>query len=165
MCERNIDRLPPTCPQPGTCNPGMCPDQESNQQPLALQDNAQPTLPHWSGLCLFLKIYLFLESGREGEGEREKHGSVGCLLHDPDWDLALQLKACVLTRNWMGDLTIFSHTSQGKTSLSKNFETIIVPRYTNTWELGFTSKLESFVWFRRVFVMPIYHLTHCHPSA
>ena len=24
------------------CNPGMCPDQESNQGPFGLQDNAQP---------------------------------------------------------------------------------------------------------------------------
>ena len=33
---------------PHTHNPGMCPDQESNQQPFALQDDAQPTEPHRS---------------------------------------------------------------------------------------------------------------------
>ena len=33
-----------------TRNPGMCPDWESNQQPLVLRDDAQPTEPHRSGL-------------------------------------------------------------------------------------------------------------------
>ena len=39
-----------------TCNPGMCPDQESNQWLLALQDNTQTTEPHHSewGFVLFL---------------------------------------------------------------------------------------------------------------
>ena len=36
-----------------TCNPGMCPDWESNQRPFALQDNAQPTEPHQPGLLYF----------------------------------------------------------------------------------------------------------------
>ena len=31
-----------------TRNPGMCPGWELNQQPFALQDDAQPTEPHWS---------------------------------------------------------------------------------------------------------------------
>ena len=30
-----------------TCNPDMCPDQELNQQPFGLWDNAQSTEPHW----------------------------------------------------------------------------------------------------------------------
>ena len=37
-------------------NPGMCPDQESNQQPFALWDDAQPTQPHQSGLNYYLLI-------------------------------------------------------------------------------------------------------------
>ena len=32
------------------CNPGMCPDRESNQGPFALWEDAQPTEPHRSGL-------------------------------------------------------------------------------------------------------------------
>ena len=32
-----------------TRNPGMCLHQELNQQPFALQDDAQPTEPHQSG--------------------------------------------------------------------------------------------------------------------
>ena len=48
--KRNIDqggilhvpRLEPNC------NPGMCPDWESNLQPFSLQDNAQPMEPHQS---------------------------------------------------------------------------------------------------------------------
>ena len=32
------------------CNPGMCPDQELNQQPFGPWDNTQPTEPHESGL-------------------------------------------------------------------------------------------------------------------
>ena len=30
-------------------NPGLCPDWESNRGPLSLQDDAQPTVSHWSG--------------------------------------------------------------------------------------------------------------------
>ena len=51
MCKRNINQLPfakvPTGDQGH--NPGMCPDWESNQQPLALQDDAQPTEPRQPG--------------------------------------------------------------------------------------------------------------------
>ena len=32
------------------CNPGMCPDWESNQRPFGLQVSAQSTEPHWPGL-------------------------------------------------------------------------------------------------------------------
>ncbi|KAF6095310.1 microtubule associated protein tau [Phyllostomus discolor] len=32
------------------CNPGVCPDWESNQRPCSLQDDTQPTEPHRSGL-------------------------------------------------------------------------------------------------------------------
>ena len=32
------------------CNPGMCPDQESNWQPFASQSSAQSTKPHQPGL-------------------------------------------------------------------------------------------------------------------
>ena len=46
MCERNIDWLPLA----RTCNPGTCPDQESNWQPFVLRDNTQLTEPHQSGL-------------------------------------------------------------------------------------------------------------------
>ena len=44
--------MPPACAQIGdqTCNPGMCPDQESNPQLCGLQDNAEPTEPHCPGL-------------------------------------------------------------------------------------------------------------------
>ena len=31
------------------CNPGMCPDQESNWRPSGLQDDAEPTELHQSG--------------------------------------------------------------------------------------------------------------------
>ena len=33
-----------------THKPGMCPDVESNWGPFGLQDDAQPTEPHQSGL-------------------------------------------------------------------------------------------------------------------
>ena len=71
MWERNIDRLPlahaPTGDWP--CNPGMCPEQELNQQPFALQNDAQlsPTsqdmqgyfvLRKWSCLS-FIVLFLF----------------------------------------------------------------------------------------------------------
>ena len=43
--KRKITWLPPTCPQLGELanNPGMCPDQESNQRPFDLQVSAQST--------------------------------------------------------------------------------------------------------------------------
>ena len=34
------------------CNPGMCPDWESNQQPFGSQASAQSTQPHQPGLFL-----------------------------------------------------------------------------------------------------------------
>ena len=47
---QNTNLLPLSHLHPETCNPGSCPDQESNQGPFALWDDAQPTKPHWSGL-------------------------------------------------------------------------------------------------------------------
>ena len=35
-----------------TCNPGMCPDRESNPQPFTLWDSTEPTESHLSGLYL-----------------------------------------------------------------------------------------------------------------
>ena len=32
------------------CNPGLCPDRESNQRHFALRDDSQPTEPHQPGL-------------------------------------------------------------------------------------------------------------------
>ena len=62
MCERNIgvqekhqsvaSHMPPT--KDLAHNPGMCTDQESNQQPVALWDNAQPTEPCQLGQECFL---------------------------------------------------------------------------------------------------------------
>ena len=51
MWKRNIYWLPPVCAttEDQTYNLGMCPDQESNPWPLGLQDDAQPTEPHWPG--------------------------------------------------------------------------------------------------------------------
>ena len=51
QCERNINLLPLACTLTGdwTRNPGMCSDWELNQQPLGLQDDAQPTEPHQTG--------------------------------------------------------------------------------------------------------------------
>ena len=47
MYEINIDWLPLAHPPADDLahNPGMCPDQESNQQPFGLQDDAQTTEP------------------------------------------------------------------------------------------------------------------------
>ena len=35
--------------QERNCSLRVCPNQELDQQPLAFQDDAQPTEPHWSG--------------------------------------------------------------------------------------------------------------------
>lgn len=49
--ERNVDRLPPACPQTGSLAaiPGTCPNWEGNQRPFGLQDNTQPTEPPQAG--------------------------------------------------------------------------------------------------------------------
>ena len=59
--ERNINvqeelRLVASCTPPTgdlARNPGMCPDQKSDQQPFGLWDDAQPTEPHQSGLTVY----------------------------------------------------------------------------------------------------------------
>ena len=44
-------RAPPTGDL--ACNPGMCPDWESNPQPFGLQAGTQSTEPHQSGWVCF----------------------------------------------------------------------------------------------------------------
>ena len=57
--------------------PGMCPDQELNQQPFGSQTSAQSIEPHQPGLSFlsFFKkrfhLFIFREGGREGEREGE----------------------------------------------------------------------------------------------
>ena len=41
-----------------TCNPGMCPDWESNQRPFGTQAGTQSTEPHQPGLNLCLNTLL-----------------------------------------------------------------------------------------------------------
>ena len=48
-CERETS-ISCTCPNQGlACNPGMCPDRESNQWLLTFQDDTQSTVPCLSG--------------------------------------------------------------------------------------------------------------------
>ena len=63
MCERNIDGPPLACTltRDLACNPGMCPDKESNQQHFTLWNNTQPTEPHQSGLLGSLLLFLYVE--------------------------------------------------------------------------------------------------------
>ena len=42
------------------CNPGMCPDWESNQQLFGSQVSLQSTEPHQPGLILIGKLFLML---------------------------------------------------------------------------------------------------------
>ena len=68
MWERNIVWLPnPVCTPTGdgTCNPGLCPDQESNRLFITLQDDVHMTEPHgsvmqhtftWSFLSAFVHL-------------------------------------------------------------------------------------------------------------
>ena len=49
--------LPPACTPPTgdlACNPGMCPDWESNQRPFGLQAGTQSTEPHQPWLLFFI---------------------------------------------------------------------------------------------------------------
>ena len=41
------------------CNPGTCPDQESNPQPFSYQTTLQATEPHWPGQGRFFFKCLF----------------------------------------------------------------------------------------------------------
>ena len=61
--ERNINQYSLTCApsRDQTCNPGMCPDLESNQWSFTLRDAAQPTEPHKSEQLL---RFLFLITTR-----------------------------------------------------------------------------------------------------
>ena len=82
MRERNTDvQLVALCTSPIgnlACNPGMCPDWESNLQSFGLTDDAQYIEPHQSGpvivfsrftisvwfifiICISLLIFLFVE--------------------------------------------------------------------------------------------------------
>ena len=58
--ERNISVVascaPPTVGL--SCNPGMCPEWELNQQPLGSQVGTQSTEPHQPGLICVSKVYL-----------------------------------------------------------------------------------------------------------
>ena len=56
VCKRNIDQLPLALPPTRdlACNPDMCLNEESNQQPFGLWDNVQPSGPHQSGLKALL---------------------------------------------------------------------------------------------------------------
>ena len=82
------------------CNPGMCPDWESNQQPFGSQPVFNPLSYTSQGLLKLytLKkknlIYLFLERGREGEKYHlvaSRMPLTGDLGHNPgmcpDWEL------------------------------------------------------------------------------
>ena len=42
-----VSHMPPTGDP--ACNPGMCPNPQSNQQPFGSQDSAQPIEPHQPG--------------------------------------------------------------------------------------------------------------------
>ena len=74
--ERNISRLPlvHSLTVDWTCNPGMCPDQELNQRPFALRDNAQPTEPPQSGqdFHLLFTDMIHLQEGLVWVGPQQK---------------------------------------------------------------------------------------------
>ena len=54
---RHIDWLPLARPQPDlACNPGICPDQEPNQQSFNPQAGAESTKPHQSGPNFLLEV-------------------------------------------------------------------------------------------------------------
>ena len=57
--ERNIDWLSFICTLTGdqTGNLGMCPDQELNWLPFALQEDAQSTEPQWRGQQILLNKF------------------------------------------------------------------------------------------------------------
>ena len=48
-----------------SCNPGMCPDGESNSQPFSLYDDTQPTVPYQPGpVHLFFPLIFFPEGSQ-----------------------------------------------------------------------------------------------------
>ena len=79
MCERYINWSPLTSSQPVEIlahNPGICPNQESNQWPFALQASAQSTEPHQPGLFFCFVLFCFVFLKRWGHGSPEKFSSL-----------------------------------------------------------------------------------------
>ena len=77
--EKHQCAVGPCAPHTGdlTSNPGMCPDWESNRQPLGWQASAQPTEPHQPGQfgilmtgCRYLIQKFVRSTVRMGEGPR-----------------------------------------------------------------------------------------------
>ena len=61
MRQKHQSVASPMCHHRGqNCNLGMCPDRESNRQPLPLRDDDQPTEKHRSGL--FYPFYILFNS-------------------------------------------------------------------------------------------------------
>ncbi|KAF6072927.1 hypothetical protein HJG60_010008 [Phyllostomus discolor] len=58
MCERYIHQVSSNTSRTGDLarNPGICPDQETSQQPFCSQAGAQSTEPHQPGLLSFLCV-------------------------------------------------------------------------------------------------------------
>ena len=51
-----LDASPAPSTRDLVCNPGMCPDWESNQRPFGLQAGAQSTEPHQPGLKIYCSV-------------------------------------------------------------------------------------------------------------
>ena len=77
MCKRYIHWLPLTRPQLGGLahNPGMCPNEESNQWPFGSQACSQSTEPHQPGLyfAIFLCIPVLLVYSKYNWNKTEKN--------------------------------------------------------------------------------------------
>ena len=81
--ERNMGQLSVTwaLTREWTCKPGVCPDRESNLRPFGLQDDAQPTEPHWSGPPFPVKRALSLVNNNEkGKTNKKSCGFSPCHL-------------------------------------------------------------------------------------
>ena len=102
--ERNITRLPLVCPQLTTwpCNPGTCPDWESNQQPLGSQASIQSTEPYQPGLIYSFNLNI---------SPKMSHGMLECdsyvtELHTQDFVIKKECYLC-----WTLYLTLPSYHS------------------------------------------------------
>ena len=85
-----------------TGNMGMCPDQGSNWQPFALQNDAQPTKPHWLRLKVFC-LLSYLEVGRSQTqylSRRCISGFLNYLLKPHSLDLSLDREALYSSSPW-----------------------------------------------------------------
>ena len=88
-------------------NPGMCPDWESNRQPLSLQASTQSTEPHQPGLACFIteknnfKKTVFVHSFIHSKSDKRAPKSIHLMNthHESSW-FTISRSYCDIQKKW-----------------------------------------------------------------